>query len=149
MRGRQERRYLTEKYQKRQVRLAYSVMYDKPYDRHRYIRTEFARKCRFYDILRGNYVQHKYWHSEKWMFSQSGNSHTFTKAELGLLRTVSFDHCPIRHCPHCSNPRRGYGWESPEAQITLQERKAELHLVEEIREYKERKDEKVKSIIAR
>jgi hypothetical protein len=31
----------------------------------------------------------------------------------------------------------------------MQERKAELHLKEEMRFYKERKDEKVKSIIAR
>lgn len=150
MRGRKERRYLTEKYQQKQVRLAYTFVYDKPYDRHRYIRTEFARKRRFYDILRGNYVQHKYWHSEKWMLSQSGNEHTITREELGRYRNHSFDDCGRAKCPGCSNPRRGYGWYgSVNDLITMQERKAKLQFDEEMIEYKENGNEKVKSIIAR
>lgn len=149
MRTRQERRYLTEKYQKKQVRLAYRFMYDKPYDRERYIRTEFARKRRFVDILYGNYVQHKYPFQEKWMLSQSGNEHTLTLDELGRYRNHSWDDCGRPKCPGCSNPRRGYMSGTADDRITLQERKAKLHLKEEMRFYKERKNEKVKSIIAR
>jgi len=147
MRSRQERRYLTEKYQQKQVRLAYIFIYDKPYDRERYIRTEFARKQRFVDILRGNYVQHKYPHLEMWMFSQNGMTHKMSSEELGRYRNHSFDDCGRPKCPGCSNPRRGYSWEPQ--RLTMQERIAELHLKEELKFYKERKDEKAKSIIAR
>lgn len=147
VRGRKERRYLTEKYQQKQVRLAYTFVYDKPYDRHRYIRTEFARKRRFYDILRGNYVQHKYWHSEQWMLSQSGNTHKIEPWELGRYRNHSFDDCGRARCPGCSNPRRGHTGDKEV--LTMQERKAKLQYVEEMREYKESRNEKVKSIIAR
>ncbi len=150
MRGRRERRYLTEKYQRKQVRLAYIFIYDKPYDPERYIRTEFARKRRFVDILYDNYVQHKYWHSEKWMLSQNGNEHTMERWELGRYRNHSWDDCGKPKCPGCSNPRRGHGWYGKADElVTLQERKAKLHLKEELRFYKERKNEKVKSIIAR
>lgn len=139
MRTRKERRYLTERYQNKQIRLAYIFTYDKPYDRERYIRTEFARKRRFFDILCENYVQHKYPCQEQWMLSQNGSEHTMTSWELGRYRRHSWDDCGRPRCPSCSNPRRGYCGDSPREQLTMQERIAELHLVEEMKEYKERK----------
>lgn len=139
MRERRERRYLTEKYQNKQVRLAYTFMYDKPYDRERYIRTEFARKRRFFDILRGNYVQHKYQHQEKWMFSQNGMEHKMPRWELGRYRNHSWDDCGSPKCPGCSNPRRGHGSQRGNELLTMQERIAKLHYEEEMKEYKERK----------
>lgn len=137
MRTRKERRYLTEKYQNKQVRLAYIFVYDKPYDRERYIRTEFARKRRFYDILCENYVQHTHPCREQWMLSQSGNEHTITRWELGRYRNHSWDDCGRPKCPSCSNPRRGYTGET--IRVTMQERIANLHYEEEMKEYKERK----------
>lgn len=134
MRGRRERRYLTEKYQDRQVRLSYIFKYDKPYDPNRYIRTEFAKRRRFYDLLCGNYVRHKYRFLEKWMLSQNGCEHTMTRWELGRYRNHSWDDCGRTRCQHCSNPRRGHTWE-PE-KLTRQERKAALHLKEEVDFYK-------------
>lgn len=139
MRTRQERRYLTERYQKKQVRLAYRFMYDKPYDRERYIRTEFARKCRFFDILRGNYVQHKHKYLEKWMLNQNGNEHTMERWELGRYRNHSWDDCGRPKCSSCGNPRRGYISGTADDRITMQERIAKLHYEEEMKEYKERK----------
>lgn len=141
MRGRQERRYLTEKYQQKQVRLAYTVMYEKPYDEERYIRTEFARKRRFYDILRGNYVEWKSrWAKDYALNSNGFQRHTFSKEELGRMRKLSFDHCYRSRCCSCSNPRKGYGWESPQEQITMQERLANLHLKEEMEYYYQREE---------
>ena len=132
MRGRRERRYLTEKYQRKQVRIAYATTYEKPYDPERYIRTEFARKQRFYDILCGNFVEWKdRWHGRLAI----GNEHTFTKNELGRLRKQSFTNCGVRRCPYCANPRRGHGWENPKEQVTMQENLAELHLKEELEFY--------------
>lgn len=125
MRGRRERRYLTEKYQRKQVRIAYATAYEKPYDPYRYIRTEFARKRRFYDILCGNFIDGSRAGVGQW------NPHKFTKDELGRLRKQSFTNCGVRRCPYCANPRRGYGWENPKDQVTMQERLAELHLKEE------------------
>lgn len=141
MRGIRERRYLTERYQQKQVRLAYTVMYDKPYDRERYIRTEFSRKRRFYDILRGNYIEWNNRWAEQAALSSSGRyGHEFTRAELGRFRTISFDQCSIRRCPSCSNPRRGYGWQGTKEKLTKQERLALLHLKEELEYYKEEGD---------
>lgn len=136
MRGIRERRYLTEKYQQKQVRLSYLFKYDKPYDPNRYIRTEFAKRRRFYDLLCGNYVKHKSWHSEKWMLNQNGNEHTMTRWELGRYRNHSWNDCGQPKCSGCSNPRRGYTWE-PE-RLTRQELKAKLHLKEEVNFYKEK-----------
>lgn len=129
MRGRRERRYLTEKYQNKQVRIAYATAYEKPYDPYRYIRTEFARKRRFYDILCGNYIDGDRAGIDRW------SAHEFTKDELGRLRKQSFSNCGVRRCPYCANPRRGYGWESPKERITLPEQLAQLHLEEELEEY--------------
>lgn len=138
MRGIRERRYLTERYQQKQVRLAYTVMYDKPYDRERYIRTEFSRKRRFYDILRGNYVEWRHrWAEDSALNSNGYERHEFTRAELGRFRTTSFDHCSIRHCRTCSNPRKGYGWEGTREKLTMQEKIALLHLEEELDFYKQ------------
>ena len=139
MRGILERRYLTEKYQRKQVRLAYEVMYDKPYDRERYIRTKFARKRRFVDILCGNYVK---W-ANRWEEARALNSngwrdrHTFTKAELGRLRNVSFDTCRDKKCGFCSNPRKGYGYQSPKELRTRQENIALLQMKEELDFYRQ------------
>ena len=127
MRGIRERRYLTEKYQRKQVRIAYVTTYTKPYDPERYIRTEFARKRRFYDILCGNYVEWKTRWGERWAFN---NEHKFTKAELGRLRKQSFTNCGQARCPYCCNPRRGKYWGAKE--ITKGEVLAELHLKEEL-----------------
>lgn len=137
MRGIKERRYLTEKYQRKQVRLAYKILYDKPYDRKRYIRTEFARKRRFYDILRGNYVEWRNRWSEDRALDNGYSRHAFSNAELGRMRTISFNCCDRRCCPMCSNPRRGYGWQGRKERLTRQELLAELHLIEEIKEYRD------------
>ena len=140
MRGIRERRYLTERYQQKQVRLAYTVMYDKPYDRERYIRTEFSRKQRFCDLLRGNYVEWKHrWVEEGALNSNGYQRYTFNKTELGRMRKLSFDHCDKNRCQYCSNPRKGYGWEAPKDQITRQEKIALLHLEEELEYYRKEK----------
>ena len=133
VRGRRERRYLTEKYQNKQLRIAYATAYTKPYDPNRYIRTEFARKRRFLDILCGNYVECVEWDT-RWSTRYAfGNEHTFTKAELGRLRKQSFSNCGQARCPYCCNPRRGRYWGAKE--ITRQEVIAELHLKEELEFY--------------
>jgi len=69
------------------------------------------------------------------------------RGELGRYRNHSFDDCGRARCPGCSNPRRGHG--SVNDLITMQERKAKLQFDEEMIEYKENGNEKVKSIIAR
>jgi len=129
VRGRRERRYLTEKYQNKQVRIAYATAYEKPYDPERYIRTEFARKRRFYDILCGNYIDGERAGIGEW----GRQAHKFTREELGRLREQSFTNCGNARCPYCCNPRRGRYWGRKE--ITKLEVLAELHLKEELDEY--------------
>ena len=146
MRTRKERRYLTEKYQNKQVRLAYTFVYEKPYDRERYIRTEFARKRRFVDMLYGNYVE---W--GKWGPTGIGQwePHAMSREELGRYRNHSFSDCGRKRCPSCCSPRKRWSFSTGDERITMQERIAKLNFEEEITEYKEKRDEKVKSIIAR
>lgn len=138
MRGRRERRYLTEKYQSRQVRMAYETSYDRPYDPNRYIRTEFARKRRFFDLLCGNFTDLRTRWGTTWAL---GNQHTFTKAELGRLRKQSFANCGNARCCYCCNPRRGrFG----DKELTKGEVLAELHIKEELDfYYKEKQNENV------
>lgn len=133
MRGRRERRYLTEKYQAKQVRVAYETSYSRPYDPNRYIRTEFAKKRRFWDVLCGNYVVWK----DRWSMGDAlGNEHKFSKAELGRLRKHSWSNCGCKRCCYCCNPRRGRNWESHTERVTLPELRAEQHLKEEVDFYK-------------
>ena len=135
MRGRKERRYLTEKYQQKQVRVAYETSYSRPYDPNRYIRTEFARRRRFYDLLCGNYVV---WNT-RWSRTYAlGNEYKFTRAELGRLRKQSWSNCGSVRCRYCCNPRRGRNWESHKERITLAELRSEIHLKEEVNLYKEK-----------
>lgn len=134
MRGRRERRYLTEKYQNKQVRIAYEISYTKPYDPNRYIRTEFAKRRRFYDLLCGNYVDWRGRWAEGWALN---HPYKFSKAELGRLRKHSWSNCGFKRCQYCCNPRRGRYCGSYEERITLAERRAEQHLKEEVNFYKE------------
>ena len=138
MRGIRERRYLTEKYQNKQVRLAYIFSYSKPHDTERYGRTKFAKKSRFWDILRGNYVEFDNDWEYDVMLSGWTTQHTFTDEELGRFRNHSWRDCGRPKCPGCSNPRRGYGWYGHEYdRITMQERISLMHLKEEIDFYRD------------
>ena len=137
MRGIKERRYLTEKYQRKQVRIAYVTTYVKPYDPDRYIRTEFARKRRFYDILCGNFVEWKTPWADRWALGDGWlTPHKFTGAELGRLRKQSFTNCGNTRCCYCCNPRRGR-W--GEKEVTKGELLAKLHVKEELDEYNKEK----------
>lgn len=127
MKNREKRRYLTEKYRQRQVRLAYRSYGNKrPYDPNRYLQRPLAKKKRFLDELMGNYVgpewtDHQRYSHTQWML---GNPREFTAQQLGRFRRHSFNMCPWPRCPHCSNPRKGYGFEHGDEMLTLQERVA-------------------------
>ena len=134
MKGRRERRYLTEKYQNKQIRIAYATAYVKPYDPDRYIRTEFARRRRFYDILCGNFVEWKTPWADRWALGEGWKTpHEWTGEDLGRLRKQSFTNCGNTRCQYCCNPRRGRHWGKKE--LTRQELCAELHLKEELDQY--------------
>lgn len=134
MRGRKERRYLTEKYQRKQIRLAYALSYAKPYDKDRYIRTEFARKRRFVDMLYGNFVEWKRPSSMDLAIGGYRYSHTLTPEELGRYRNHSWKDCGSSRCRYCSNPRRGHNWDGK--QVTRQEEIVNMKLKEELYFYK-------------
>lgn len=145
MRGRRERRYLTDKYQARQIRLGRKANLNYPYDEQRYLRRPLAIRQRFIDILSGNYTIYK-----GWARTQIGLDDFYSRSDvIGRLRRHSFDDCSNPKCPSCSNPRRGWCWGTGKDMITLPERRALLHLKEELEVYKEKRNEKVKSITAR
>lgn len=148
MKKREERRYLTEKYQQRQVRLANLSRRYQPYDEYRYLRRPLAVRQRFYDLLCGREVGHTWTERERrWRFSNMLGGYDidpFTKSELGRFRNHSFADCGRPKCPGCSNPRRGYGWTSHKDRITMQERIAEHRFFEDLELfYKGEYDEEV------
>lgn len=123
MKKREKRRYLTQKYQKKQVLLAYTFTYDKPHDIKRYIRSEFARKRRFVDMLCGNFVELEFeWQYHHMLNGYNNAPHEFTKAELGRFRNHSWNDCGQARCHYCSNPRRGQTLAIGNERITIQER---------------------------
>lgn len=125
MRERRKRRYLTEKYQARQLRLAYETNQSYPYDEQRYLQRPIARKKRFLDILSGNYTI-----LDNWQRYEIGLDDIYDQPEVrGRLKRHSFDDCGRTKCISCGNPRKVWG------SITRPERKALLHLKEEIEVY--------------
>ncbi len=125
MKKRERRRYLTDKYQQRQVRLANQDRAYRPYDKSRYLQRPLAIKQRFFDELKGNIVgpewgdRERKWRTES-MLNGWGDTTPFTKAELGRFRRHSYHDCGRPRCPHCGNPRRNHWWKGQRQ--TLQER---------------------------
>jgi len=140
LRKREERRYLTEKYQQRQVRLANLSRRYQPYDEQRYLRRPLAVRQRFYDLLCGREVGHTWTERERsWKFSNMLGGYDidpFTRSELGRFRNHSFADCGRPKCPGCSNPRRGYGWwGSASDRLTMQERINDMRMKDDLEYY--------------
>lgn len=138
MKKRERRRYFTEKYQQKQVRLANQLRRYQPYDTQRYLQRPLAIKQRFFDLLCGREIGHTWNERERrsnfdiMLGGYCGELDPFTKAQLGRFRNHSFSDCGRPRCPGCSNPRRGNGYESPQERITLQERVAEHRMKEDL-----------------
>lgn len=142
VRGRRERRYLTGKYQARQLRLAYETNQSYPYDEQRHLQRPIALKKRFLDILCDNYTR-----LDSWGRYDIGLDDIYNRPEvMGRLKRHSFDMCSIKRCPGCCNPRRRWACSTEKDKITLAERKALLHLKEEIEIYKGERNEKNEKI---
>lgn len=139
MKKREERRYLTHKYQQRQVCLAYSLSYTKPHDYSRRLRRKVAIKQRFIDDLAGvcavDPATHKEWEVDYLTKAMLGYPYEFSQERLGHLRNHSWARCSRVRCPSCSNPRRGYGWDSGKQLLTRPERIAELNYEEDLALY--------------
>ena len=89
MKKRERRRYLTHKYQQKQVRLANLYRSYRPYDSERYFQRPLAKKQRFLDRLRENYVGRDW--DERWRKSRTDwmlgfDSDEFTPEQLGRFR---------------------------------------------------------------
>jgi hypothetical protein len=131
LKRRERRRYLTQKYQQKQVRLANQLRGYRPYDSQRYLQRPLAVRQRFYNVLAGNYVG-RYWKEDNTPWRDERQVHTeymlgydpepYTPAQLGRFRNHSWDDCGRARCHMCSNPRRGWTWDCPKERITMQER---------------------------
>ena len=139
MRNREERRYLTERYQQKQVRLANQLRRFRPYDSQRYLQRPLAIRQRFFDELKGRCVGPQ-WNSceRKWktlyMLNEGYDIDPFTRSELGRYRNHSYSDCGRSGCPCCGNPRRNE-WSKKKDRITLQERTVEESFREQVDYY--------------
>ena len=141
MRNREERRYLTERYQQKQVRLANQLRRFRPYDSQRYLQRPLAIRQRFFDELKGRYVGPEWCYAERrwhnlYMLNEGYDIDPFTKSELGRYRNHSYSDCGRSGCPCCGNPRRNE-WSKDKDRVTLQERIARHIFEEDINLYNE------------
>jgi hypothetical protein len=141
LKKRERRRYLTHKYQQKQVRLANMYRSYRPYDSERYFLRPLAKKQRFLDRLRDNYVGPEWddrWRESRtrWMIGMWATE--FTPEELGRFRNHSYRDCGRTRCPSCGNPRRS-GWHKRKDKLTLQEQRSEEAMKQDLRHYKEEK----------
>ena len=144
VRKRERRRFLTLKYQQRQVRLANQLRGYRPYDSKRYLQRPLAVRQRFYDVLKGNYVG-RYWKEDftQWRDERSQrtehmlghDTEAFTPEQMGRLRNHSWDDCGRPKCPHCSNPRRTWTWHSWKEKLTVQERVNKMRFEDDLQYY--------------
>lgn len=136
MKKREERRYLTKKYQQKQVRLANIDRGHRPYDSQRYLQRPLAVRQRFYDVLKGNYVGKDWddrecrWKTERML---GHDTDQFTPEQLGRFRNHSYRDCGRPRCHMCGNPRRNSWWK--EERITLQERINKMRFDDDLHYY--------------
>jgi hypothetical protein len=140
---RERRRYLTHKYQQKQVRLANTSRNYRSYDSERYFQRPLAKKQRFLDVLAENYVGREWndisrgYRTERELKTEYMLGHDtegFTPEQLGRLRNHSFDDCGRPRCHMCGNPRRGNGWWKEE-RITIQERINKVRFKDDLQYY--------------
>ena len=148
MKKRERRRYLTHKYQQKQVRLANMYRSYRPYDSERYFLRPLAKKQRFVDRLRDNYVGPEWkdesrgyrtereWRTE---YMLGHDTEDFTPEQLGRFRNHSYRDCGRPRCPSCGNPRRS-DWFKKKEKLTLQEQRSEEAMKQDLRDYKEEKN---------
>lgn len=133
MKRRERRRYLTEVYRARQVRLDNELGRNRPFDFDRRPRSDFARKHAFISMLKGDYIE------AEWCWGIDAPP-PMTAERLGRLRRHSFSDCGRPKCPSCSNPRHnGFGTEK--TRLTIPELVAEQRFKDELTEYLETRGE--------
>ena len=142
MKKRERRRYLTHKYQQKQVRLANMYRSYRPYDSERYIQRPLARKPRFLDILADNYVGPEW--DDRWRESQTrwmlgDDPDEFTPEQMGRFRNHSYRDCGRPRCHSCGNPRHANGYYKRKERLTRQELKSEEAMKQDLQEYNEEK----------
>lgn len=138
MKKREKRRYLTEKYVRRQVRLYFAGSFRKGlFDDKRHMQSERAKRNYFVAELTGQVVR----------LSSSDNPITamwwwgitelvleIEKEQLGHFRRHSATDCGNSQCPTCCNPRRIFRGKR-KATLTIKERLGEMSFAEQIEEY--------------
>ena len=142
MKKREGRRYLTHKYQQKQVRLANTYRDYRPYDSERYIQRPLARKQRFLDVLADNYVGRDWddrWRESYTRWMLGGDTDEFTPEQMGRFRNHSYRDCGRPRCPGCGNPRRGNGYYKRKERLTRQELKSEEAMKQDLQDYNEEK----------
>lgn len=132
MKKRELRRYLTEKYQRRQVRYIREVNREKEFDENRHRLTERAQKHMFVSWLTGTLFRlsenSQYWNGIGIENREIDNT------ELGRYRNHSFRDCGRPRCPVCGGPRNN-PWHKKKDRLTIQEQMAEIQFEEELKEY--------------
>lgn len=138
MEKREERRYLTHRYQQKQVRLANQCRGYHSYDSQRYLQRPLAIRQRFYDVLADRYVGREWndrerrWRTEHMLGHDTDD---FTPEQLGRFRNHSFADCGRPRCHMCGNPRRNSMWKSE--RVTIQERVNKVRFKDDLQYYYE------------
>lgn len=133
MKRRERRRFLTKKYQDKQIQYIRDL-WGPEFDDARKLQSERARKHFFTEFLRGNVVllndkYLNYWH---WGIPSSGMR--LSKELVGRLKKHSFDDCGNPDCIGCANPRKIWKGSLKKEQ-SLEEHKANEQMRSDMEEF--------------
>lgn len=135
MKKRELRRYLTKKYQQRQIRY-YRSIHGPEFDDERKRQSERAKQHFFVEFLKGNVVLLERNPLKYFEWGVPSESRPLPARIVGRYKKHSFDDCGVAGCPRCSNPRNvwkgRYG-----AEKTLKEKKSDQQMQSDLEEFVE------------
>jgi hypothetical protein len=135
MKKREYRRYLTKKYQQKQIRYR-RTLWGQEFDDQRRMQSDRAKRNFFVEFLKGNVIMLENKYRNYWMWGIPMSGMSLTPETIGRYKKHSFDDCGRPLCPGCCNPRRV--WKGrPRLVKTLNERMSDEQFYSDLLEYVE------------
>lgn len=135
MKKREWRRYLTKRYQQKQINY-YRTLWGPEFDDMRKTQSARAKRHFFVEFLKGNVVRLENKYRMYWMWGIPTIAMPLSPERIGRYKKHSFDDCGRPKCVGCCNPRKV--WKGKyKSEKSLDERKADQHMYFDLLEYVE------------
>ncbi len=136
MKKREYRRYLTKKYQQKQIRY-YRTLWGPEFDDQRRMQSDRARRNFFVEFLKGNVVMLENKYRNYWIWGIPSIGMPLSPERIGRFKKHSFDDCGRPRCTGCCNPRKV--WKGrPKSERTVKEQMHDQLMYSDLEEYVEK-----------